>query len=863
VSARRLAAVLAGCLLTGLLPMLAQPATAAGSSATAAAAASANGYHATKTLTRQRFLNGASTTADTRDVTVDVDKTTELRGRERIRVSWSGAHPSGGRAANPYGETGLAQEYPVVILQCRGTDDPTLPAAKQLSPSTCWTSTRQQRTQSASESAAVWRHDAYATDVERARVSGVASFPDDTSCTDVPILSTHITPFVSAKGTVFSACSPESMPPEAAAGASYPPSELAAFTDVDGTGSTQFEVRSDLENESLGCSHTVACSVVVIPIMGISCLDADPVCNKAGRFAPGSSNFVNDGVDDAVSPLYWWSPSNWRNRFSVPVTFGLPPDACDVLDTRSPTAFYGSELMSQASLQWAPAYCLRKDRFKFQHNRMADEAAFSLMETGQAPGAFVSGRRDTEGGDPVGYAPTAVTGFAVSYVIDKPDNAGELTDLRLTPRLLAKLLTQSYPASDLGRQHPGLETNPLSINQDPEFTALNPGLDDRSREAAATVLSLSQSSDVVRTLTEYIAADKDATAFVKGQPDPWGMKVNPAYKGLSLPLSEWPLKDTFVPTSSQECLQANPAVYLSQVAAPVSYLRTIAEAVLDAWPNTQTRCDRATSTDPWKLGRSDRQGIGGRFMLGITSLGDAARFGLRTAQLQTTEKHFAGPTDAALAAAVRHATQAAKLAPFTIAQAALKKDAAAYPATMVVYTAARTANLPTGDAAKVASFIRTATTEGQKPGPGNGQLPGGYLPIRSTGATEALFAAASQVADAVAAQKGAAADAATTDKPKPATTGAPRGTGSTAGSATTVGGVPASSPASATPPGTVSSRPVKAAAASTPQQVSGSIPTTAETSRVARALIPLLLFGGLLAGLGSALVRIINARGRR
>ena len=856
MSGRRVALALTTCLLAGLAPALAQPA-----SATSAAVATTSGFHATKTLTRDRFVNGASTSTDTRDVTVDVDKTTELRGRERIRVSWSGAHPSGGRAANPYGEAGLAQEYPVVILQCRGRDDDTLPAAEQLAPSTCWTSTRQQRTQSASEAAAVWRHDAYATEAQRDRISGVASFPPAASCTDVPILSTHVTTFAAANGTVFPACSSETMPPEAAVGASYPPSEIAAFTDVDGTGSTQFEVRSDLENESLGCSHTVACSVVVIPIMGISCLDADPVCNKAGRFAPGSSNFAHDGVDDTVSPLYWWSPSNWRNRFSVPITFGLPPDACDVLDKRSPTAFYGSELMSQATLQWAPAYCLRKDRFKFQHNRMADEAAFSLMESGQAPGAFLSSKRDIEGGDPVGYAPIAVTGFAVSYMIDKPDNAGELTALRLTPRLLAKLLTQSYPASDLGRQHPGLETNPLSINLDPEFKALNPGLDDRAREAAATVLSLSQSSDVVRTLTEYMAADKDATAFVKGQPDPWGMKVNPSYKGISLPLSEWPLKDTFVPTSSQECLRANPSVYLSQVAAPVSYLRTVAEAVLDAWPNAQTRCDRPTSTDPWKLGRIDRQGIGARFMLGITSLGDAARFGLRTAQLQTTRKRFAGPDTASLTAAVKHATRPARLAPFTIKQVALQKDPRAYPGTMVVHAAARTAHLGQSDAAKVASFIRTATTEGQKPGPGNGQLPGGFLPIRRTGATAALFESAAQVADAVAAQNGAATTTAPLVDQTPETRPQPSAR-IEGGGPVDSGGAPPVVPAAPTTPETVSTKPVKATVATAPKEVASSIPTTTETSKVARTLIPLLLFVGLLSGLGSALVRSINARGR-
>ena len=57
-----------------------------------------------------------------------------LRGRQRILISWKGAQPSGGRASNPYGENGLNQEYPVVIMQCRGTDDPILPARAAAAP---------------------------------------------------------------------------------------------------------------------------------------------------------------------------------------------------------------------------------------------------------------------------------------------------------------------------------------------------------------------------------------------------------------------------------------------------------------------------------------------------------------------------------------------------------------------------------------------------------------------------------------------------------------------------------------------------------------------------------------------------------
>jgi hypothetical protein len=717
------------------------------------AAAPERGYTSTKTITRTHLVAGADQLVDTRDVTVAVDKTTQLRGRERIHVSWSGAHPSGARSANPFGESGMAQEYPVVLLQCRGLDDASLPAAQQLSPDTCWTSTRSQRSQSADETAAVWRHDEYASEADRAQKGGLSPFPDPATCNDVAFLSTHLTPFVAASGKVYPSCTAETMAPEAAVGSAYPPSEMAAFTDISGTGDAQFEVRSDVENQSLGCNSKTPCSLVVIPIMGLSCLDDDVTCNAFGLFPPGSSNFANQGVDPTVSPLFWWAASNWRNRFSVPLTFGLSADACDVLDSRAPTPFYGSELMSQAALQWAPAYCLRKDRFKFQHNRMSEAAAFALMENGQAAGAFVSSRRTQEGKDPVGYAPTAVTGIAISYIIDRPDNAGEFTNLRLNPRLLAKLLTQSYPASSLGQQHPGLANNPLSLNLDPEFQKLNPGLDTIAREAAATVLSLSQSSDVISTVTSYIAKDRDAMAFIDGKADPSGMVVNPSYKGIDLPIAEWPELDTFVPTSETECLKENPAVYLAQVAAPVSYLRTIAEAVLDSWPNVQTRCDRATSSDPFKLGRVDQQGVGTRFMLGITSLGDAARFGLHTAALETTPGHFVGPSDRSLAAAVSHAVRGKPLQPFVISQAALAKDAAAYPGTMVVYTAARTTGVAAAVAKKVALFVRTATTEGQRVGAGNGELPSGFLPIQRRGPTAALFQSAEQVAASVAAQR--------------------------------------------------------------------------------------------------------------
>ena len=826
-------------------------------------------YTQTKYLTRTIVVQGQEIEIDSRDVTVTVDRTTELRGRERVNIAWTGAHPTGGRAVNPFGEQGLQQEYPVVILQCRGMDDASLPVEQQLAPETCWTSSRVQRTQLVDDSEAVWRHDKYATDVQRAQKSGLDPIP--TECQDVSNFSTHITPFRAANGTTYAACTAETMPPEAAVGAAFPPAEMAAYSDVAGNGHAKFEVRSSIENESLGCSDSVACSIVVIPIQGISCLDEDPACSRGGQFEPGASNFANQGVDLTASPLMWWAESNWRNRFSVPITFGLAPDACTVLDDRPPTGFYGSELMSQASLQWSPAYCLDKKRFKFQHNKMADAAGFTLAENGGGAAAFVSGKHEAKGTDPIAYAPTAVTGFSIGYVIDRPDNAGEFTDLKLNARLLAKLLTQSYLGSEMGRSHPGMSANPVSINLDPEFQKLNPGLDALGREAAATLLSLSESSDVIEALTSYIAQDKDAMAFVDGKADSWGMQVNPSYKKITLPTSEWPLLDDFVPTTNDECRQQNPTPYFNQLAAPVPSLRKIAEAVLDAWPNVQTKCERATTTDPWKVGRIDRQGVGTRFMLGVVSMGDARRLGLDEASLETRNA-FVGPTEGAITRALKLA-QPSKSGdePFDLDMAAMVK-ADAYPGTMIVYTAARTANLPQEDADKVELFIEAATTEGQKQGYGNGELPPGFVPLQKTGVTGPLWKQAQAVAAAIGEQKGV------TDTGEGDGSGDGAGTGTSGGSGTATGG-------SGLGPGSVTSVdgtgevPAETDGAGTgkvagksdgkgkggkaddqDQELVAMPPTTAVASPVAERMLPLLILVALIGAVAANLVRLRHLR---
>ncbi|MCX6402096.1 MAG: hypothetical protein NTX33_19465 [Propionibacteriales bacterium] len=822
----------------------------AGGDAAVVSVAAPEGYARTRTITREILDTSGQTDANlstSYDVTVKANRTTNLRGRERVEISWSGARPSGGRAPNPYGEKGLQQEYPVVVLQCRGTDDADLPAADQVRPESCWTSSWSQRS-FIDERYGAWTQDRYAPAADRAPVTGLDPYPAACPTPEPALGSTHITEFVRKDGHVDNACSSTQMPPEAGVDAASPPAEVAAFTESDGKGSVQFEVRSNVENESLGCSDKVACSIVVIPIVGISCdkpvgatlTRIERECRKSGVFAPGSSNALGT-ADQAVSPALWWSESNWRNRFTVPITFGLPAGVCDVLDPRPPTKFFGSELMAQVALQWAPAYCLSKKRFNFALSQMPDAAGWENMESGAGPAAFVSSEQARLGPDPVGYGPTAVTGFGIAYTIDRPGNGGSYGDLRLNPRLIAKLLTQSYTGSSLGRDHPGMTGNPVAIMTDPEFIDLNPGLSQNAQEAGATLLSLSVSADLMHQLTSYLLTDKDATDFISGKPDQWGMKVNPSYEGMDLPVAEWPLLDTYIPAAEGECLKQNPSVYFTQLAAPVSTLRTIAELLIDGQPNVQTRCEYDPATASYKLGRIERQSFGARFMIGLVSLGDADRFGLRTAALKTSNGRYVEPTESSLSAAVSLMRQGARYEPFAVSQEKLVAAKDAYPGTMVVYTAARLANLEKAQADKVASFIEIATTEGQVRGRGNGELPTGYLPIRRTGATAALWRAAQETATAIRAQEPPAG----VTSPQP---------GSGPGVAPAV--PPAEIPGAEVPKGDKGGATV----------TDGTVPTAATVATESAAggiLLPGLMLIGGLAVASSIVSRVLSARGGR
>lgn len=788
----------------------------------------------TKTVvaTRTNLDGGADHDVDSKSVTLSVSETADLRGRQLVDVNWSGAHPTGGLVLDSNSNAGRLSEYPMVLLECRGVDSDQVSADKRLDPSTCWTQTPSERFQADFGTAfPAWRLDRYAPAAERKATVGV---PSNVCRLDAP--AERMVPFVAADSTAYyfgTGCG--TLPPEGSTvydPAAPPSNETYGATAVDGTGSAKFEIWTAQENASLGCSSSVPCALVAVPIMGVSCdataaslpaedrptddpattdvnefTEAQTLCEKTGQYAQGSRQTTADPqkTDMAVAGALWWSASNWRNRITVPLSFASFGDVCDILDTRVPVDLYGSELLGQATNQWAPAFCQNPALFKFRHVEVGEPLAKTGLSAKEFPAALVS--RPPEGGyaQPTVSAPVAVSGFAVSYSVDDADGK-QVTDLRLTPRLLAKLLSESYltwpplkddlsrpddkknPKNNVPAAYKAIAGNPLTITQDPEFIALNPkvGQNTGYPEGAASLLALSGQSDVMYALTQYLNADPEARAFLDGKPDPWGMRVNPGYRHIALPIESWPLLDSYVPSLAfagspayRACLMnadhvVMPQPFLQMVSSPVTSLQTTAQNVQYGIVNSATKCVELLNPGGDVVSGSfkpeGRDAVGNRFVLALTALADGPRYGLRSAALQTdsvvpdlsakfTDDHgrdFVTPTDASLRAAmaVTAPDDTTHTWPISYQTLRAKRGASAYPGTMVVYAAVPTTGLDHAVARDLGELLEFAATDGQQTGLGQGQLPPGYLPMTSANGLGGMVQYTRRAADAVAAQQG-------------------------------------------------------------------------------------------------------------
>jgi hypothetical protein len=769
----------------------------AAASPASASAATRPAFSATEKISRVNLVNGVNQVVDRRTFSVTVSQTKLLRDRQEIDVSWSGAHPTGGILPDENSEEAAYQEYPVVLMMCRGT-------ASTTSPETCWTQTSPERVQTDTTIAfPPYRLDRYATIAERGPSVGVpAKVPAACAQYESGVLAQYWVPFKAENGQVYdfgpSGCA--GLPPEAANAQNelQPGNTTYGQSDKQGKGSAKFVITTAETTASLGCSDTVACSIVVVPIMGISCdpaaLSLPPAdrppsviaaqafaeCSQTGYFAPGQPGNVdasnNTPAQLAVTGALWWSASNWQNRIVVPLTFAPPSNICQLENSSAPVLVYGSYLLLQATEQWGPYFCLNPKLFLLQQVEDSEPASKLLINSGSIDAAFQASPPPTPFSVHVVQAPTAVTGWVIAFDIDGQNGQPE-AHLRLDARLLAKLLTESYPESnDVRVGDKGLINNPLNIGDDPEFQALNPGIGAKaanlSSQSAASLLVLSSSSDAMWALTSYINADPEARAWLNGKADPWGMVVNPAYKGIKLPVSTWPLLDTYeLPQSSalSPCLAQNPVPFLPLIASPVEDMQTITLDLQFGISVSQLNCTNEGGPGQ-QLAALGRETAGQQFILGLTSLADAERYQLPTAELETqggstsdqkfttsSGRSFAAPTNASLRAAVALMKPNDKIGSWTTPYSQMRTESAgksAYPGTMLVSTDVLTSGMAKPLARDYCEFLDFAATTGQESGLGNGQLAPGYLPVTIADGMAKMVAYTKEAAAEVAAQKG-------------------------------------------------------------------------------------------------------------
>ncbi len=800
-------------LIVAVAALLAAGGAAAGLAGTPADAVGSNvstpAFTHTETITRSTVSSsGTTSVVATNTVTLNVSTTTNLQGRQELDVSWSGAHPTGGVVANQNAVGAQYEEYPFVLLECRGD------GATQVSPQTCWTQSWTERYQqnNASQPGGLYppyRLDAYGT--HGTAVGKPSTVSSTTSCARAESAAPveYWVPWVAApkggapsqvyEGGTGGFCG---QPPQATSGikSALPSNETFGVTATNGTGSAEFDVFTTAENTTLGCSDTVTCSLVAVPIMGVSCdaavLGTSPTsaeladladCEDSGAYAPGSSatpQQYEDGAQLAVTGSLWWSPSNWRNRITVPLSFAPAANVCSIVNGKPVVDVYGSTLMLQATDQWEPSFCSgTTDKFSFVHVASPEPEARSLVAAGSADAAFTSYDQTGGYGRPVVNAPVAMTGFTISYAISG-SNGAPVTTLKLTPLLLAKLLTESYLAT-AGYGDPALKNNPLNITTDPEFTALNPDVAQNPYGfgpafAESELISLSSNSDVIEALTTYISETPAARAFLDGTPDTSvpgeDMVVNPAYKGISLPVNQWPLLSTYESTAFDNgpgdaaCLANSPEPFYSLIAAPLANLEDVSEAMQFQEPNSTVTCVSNAQQSVNSMVAGSRQQAGNYFMLGITPLADDQRYNLQAAALQTTSGTFVVPSNASLAAvaSLLKPDNTTETWPIPYSAFGTAAGASGYPGTMVIYAAVPTSGLSPTEAADYASLLEFAVSTGQTPGTGVGQLPPGYLPLTQADGLGALASYTVTAAADVAAQNG---------KVPPVTPSAPGGSG--------------------------------------------------------------------------------------
>ncbi len=577
-----------------------------------------------------------------------------------------------------------------------------------------------------------------------------------------------------------------------------------ARVDADGSGYFDFETQSSTQSPHLGCGtpSQLRCWLVIVP-RGTKFGGAENGADAA-ECSDLTTRFGAPYSYGQTAPIQGGSPVNpkcdyFDNRIVVPLDF--TPTAVTCPSGSPEFRVLGSQLMISAMSSWQPSLCQNAgSTFSFATNPDVIARAQLLETRPGSPELIYSGyplssaelqsveERNLLSKTQFAYVPVAVSSVVVAYNADFPN--GRQENLVLTPRLVAKLLTQSYKFTvPQTTAYPGQSTAHLSQTAqryggwgtDPDFQQANPtNWRSFEQESPSVVLPGPAAADGIKQVWRWILADRDAVAFLNGEPDPWGMTVNPYYlpraatnlipwyfdtnvnylaspttrvvgqvgiDGEPLRLSTT-LLDTF-PKDDGTLLpfelsaQDGTSRYDTLQFAPyaIDYL-SAAIQTFRGDPNSRTLWDANRLNDAGVLGAWVSTGVrdaGARFMVSITDSANAARYGLTTASL--TPANATSPVQST-PASMSDALSA--LVPTSL-DTVLQVDPGAvssngYPLTMVTYAGVNLTKSTPASRSTMTRMLQQITTSGQVQGTALGSLPVGYVPLSSGLASQAAAA---------------------------------------------------------------------------------------------------------------------------
>ncbi len=520
-----------------------------------------------------------------------------------------------------------------------------------------------------------------------------------------------------------------------------PDNAAYAVTDPNGTGQAEILLYTTVQNQALGCDATHACSLVVWPSQGGDSLDYGG--DKAQDY--GCKDHEDDAADLDTAQYAFSSITSspgsangycsWQKRIIIPLHFAATPNGC-------PQRAYdftsgGSPMVARAMLEWESALCFGSSPVTLQYNSSVNESeARQDLATGLDDVAFTTQPLTGHTTRPYTYAPVAVSAVSLAYWVDNMGTGQPYVSMKMDPRLVAKLLTTSYDFTEEGCPlssssttyqfgcDSGVDKNPENLFADPEFIKLNPNITNPADPTGFQIPTVvAGNSDMTWVTTGWIAANKDASNFLAGQFDPWGMHVDTYYLGEQYPTDQFVAADPYFPLAQQY----SPTFPLSQVAT---------YQALNWMPgDTDTR----DSSNNGNYDALSPETVGDRDLFALTDQADAAADLFPTVALENAAGKYVEPTDAAMAAAVND--MAVNPDGITRSMDFAKNDPAAYPLTMIVYAVVPTGGISAAKAAKIAQFLDFVANQGQVPGTAAGDLPQGFLPLPNFLRQETLTAA--------------------------------------------------------------------------------------------------------------------------